>query len=483
MKIKNISSSTVKIEDLKINLRPGETVDLSKIDENILISHPKLNTYIEKDILLPLKGHRIPIVSNSLKDLEETKRELEVKTQIKGNVVIKNPEKSKPSYVVDKNSKPKITVSEDLKKQIQEIKEKIIKNQPKQEIEIESGNTFKEIKEEGSYFGKFGYFNSQFSPTKNMSDFQGNQPAEGVKIKCKDIRNTIKMTKVDFQKTFHPDNDKFLEQEKINEILDLDPILERIKKRCVMLKGKSPCPNYALSGYKVCFDHLPDSLKRDYREKMKEEKALRKQKKEEKEERNKDYILQKVEFIKKFPGIPFYYDEEEKLQAFKSLSGLLASLEEKSHLLNQFRKTRNKKQRGDMLFELFRYTKYAKRIAQKYFFNKTINYGEFTSSIPPKWTRRLGYLMVVKSKDASFYWVGTKDEFIKELIETILLHEKFFGITIEPSHDNIIHKSLKTKLEKYTLKERYLNGDKISDLDTLRDRLKKYRERQNSKRY
>lgn len=54
MQIKNISSSTIKIADLAINLAPGDIDDISRIDPTIIRTHKLLNSYFDKGLLANL---------------------------------------------------------------------------------------------------------------------------------------------------------------------------------------------------------------------------------------------------------------------------------------------------------------------------------------------------------------------------------------------------------------------------------------------
>lgn len=246
MHIKNISSSRIKIDDLDLDLRPGEIKDILTIDLNILKTHKMLSIYFEKGILMNLGNITAPVGSKSF--LNKAKERAEKAGMISNSVTI---QKSKTRELI-KSITTNIPRPTD-RKPIEASEETIIDEYVKKEVKTRQ-QTFEDVTPK--YLGDDGqiYFEVGQVPTSILTgETTFLNPEKEAKQENKlVIRNAIG------------------DQVEVN----LEKVKAKLLERCVgITTAGKPCKKVAVPGFRTCIKHMTkedeekyNKLKNKYKE-------------------------------------------------------------------------------------------------------------------------------------------------------------------------------------------------------------------------
>lgn len=228
MYIKNISSSKIKIDDLEIELQPGQVRDFSHINLEILKTHKLLSIYFEKGILMNLGNVKSPVGSKTFMD--KAKERVESSGIVKNGVVVKK-------NLVDRQAITNIIGNSTRRERIERTERTPKINIPEKKVETKEFQP-KYLGEEGQL-----YFNIGEIPTSILT---GNTTMLSPYIE-----------------------DKEEEEKSEYKLSEFDVSMEKIKKnlerRCIGITSASKlCKRMAIPGFKTCLVHMTKEDKEKY---------------------------------------------------------------------------------------------------------------------------------------------------------------------------------------------------------------------------
>jgi hypothetical protein len=263
MRIKNVSSTDVKLPDLNLTLSPGEIKDLSSFDPKVLHTDKKLNAYFDKGLLVNL-GSTMP--SGSIAALKSARNRIDKMGF--GESVAKQAKKA-PS---DNRKK----ISELLKRNDQRTNPNQGFDSAKERFSDEYYQNMNPgiQREDFSKPKPRPKIDERFKPMQLMPDGMVVEFGSHGKIQTAVLAGQTTALSTNLVPEKKKPEENSIEVADLDGnvyVVSLDKIKERLERKCLGFSSSGkPCKKWAVTGFRSCTTHMSRSEKREY-ERLKRE--------------------------------------------------------------------------------------------------------------------------------------------------------------------------------------------------------------------
>jgi hypothetical protein len=268
MRIKNVSSTDIKIPDLDLALAPGEMKDLSSFDPKVIYQHKKLNAYFDKGLLVNIGSSTPPGSIASLKSTRDKISKLGFSDAIvKQAKKPSNPNSNSRSAINEllKKNNPREKINpmpqhdpgkdrfhEQYQKNMNPIKA-LLQEELTMRPKLKISETFVPI---------------QITPDGVMTEFGSNGMIPSAILAGKESILNAEPQMVVLET---PETIEIVDKDGQTYKVNLDEVRERISKKCLGYSSKGkPCKKYAVLGFKSCVTHMTTSERKEF-ERLKRE--------------------------------------------------------------------------------------------------------------------------------------------------------------------------------------------------------------------
>jgi hypothetical protein len=261
MRIKNVSSTDIKIPDLDLALAPGEMKDLSAFDPKVIYQHKKLNAYFDKGLLVnigsstpsgsiaALKSTRDKINKLGFTDavIKQAKKSSNTNTQRSAiNELLKKNNPRDQINPMPQHDPNKDRFHEQYQKNMNPIKA-LLQEEFVTRPKVKISETFTPV---------------QITPDGIMTEFGSNGTIPSAILAGKEsiLKAEPQTIAVEPSETI-----EILDKDGQVYKVNLDEVRERISKKCLSYSSKGkPCKKYAVLGFKSCVTHMTTSERKEF---------------------------------------------------------------------------------------------------------------------------------------------------------------------------------------------------------------------------